>query len=172
MTERSVECSQCKKAAKILYKEMVGQNVVVTEMCEDCPILQKKLKGEPIDAKALDRCELPNGLVCGKCHTPLEAVKMGNPLGCSECYNVFGELLVTELSARNKTPKQQQRTRRNQPLHIGKSPDKQLNMPSANRLTELNVALNSALQQENYEEAAWVRDQINELMGKKDEPKS
>jgi len=170
MTERPVECGQCKKPAKILYKEIVGNTVTVTEMCADCPILLKKLHGVSEGKGAEIKEETGAGLFCGHCHTPLEAVKMGNPMGCSECYNIFGDLLVTELIAENKLPKQMEKARRNQPLHIGKTPDKPVSIPESNRLTTLNEALNEALKKENYEEAAWLRDQIKELMGKKDEP--
>lgn len=170
MAERSVECGQCKKPVKVLYKEIVNNTITVTEMCADCPLLQRKLHGET--PNALAQVTEETGLFCGKCHTPLEAVKMGNPMGCSECYNVFGDRLVAELVAENKIPKKMQTNRRNQPLHVGKTPDKPVNVPASNRLTTLNEALNKALQQENYEEAAWLRDQIKEIMEKKDEPKS
>lgn len=170
MAERPVECSQCKKAAKVIYKEIVGNKMTVTEMCADCPILLKKLHGTARDLEGQAVEEMGTGLYCGHCHTPLEAIKMGNPMGCSQCYTVFEDILVNELIAENKLPKQMENARRNQPLHIGKTPDKPVNIPASNRLTNLNEALNEALSQENYEEAAWLRDQIKQLMESKDEP--
>jgi len=170
MADRPVECGQCKKPTKVIYKEIVGQTITVTEMCADCPVLLKKLHGmTPAEAEGSWE-EKAAGLFCGRCHTPLEAVKMGNPMGCSECYTIFGDLLVQELFAENKIPKSFESARRNQPLHIGKTPDKPASLPSSNRLPALNEALNEALQKENYEEAAWLRDQIKELMEKNDEP--
>lgn len=169
MPERPDECGQCKKPAKVLYKEIVGNRITVTEMCADCPVLYKKLHGDTPELPKESKEALGAGLYCGHCHTSLEAVKMGNPMGCSECYTVFGDLLVQELIAENKIPAQMQQVKRNQPLHIGKTPDKQANIPASSRLTALNEALNDALQRENYEEAAWLRDQIKEIMGKKDE---
>jgi len=172
MAERPVECSQCKKPTKVIYKEIVGNTITVTEMCADCPILLKKLHGASAEKGAEILEEAGAGLFCGHCHTPLEAVKMGNPMGCSECYTIFGDLLVGELIAENKLPKQMEKARRNQPLHIGNTPDKPVSIPASNRLTSLNEALNEALKKENYEEAAWLRDQIKELMEKKDESQS
>jgi len=168
MAERPVECGQCKKPAKVIYKEIVGKSITVTEMCVDCPILLQKLQGTA-EPSSVEGVETATGLFCAHCHTPLEAVKMGNPMGCSECYMIFGDLLVAELIAENKIPKNIQKARRNQPLHIGKTPGKSAAIPSSNRLTALNEALNEALKQENYEEAAWLRDQIKELMDKKNE---
>ncbi len=170
MADRPVECSQCKKAAKIIYKEIVGNTVTVTEMCADCPILLRKLHGTTPEKEERVVEESGTSLICGHCHTSLESIKMGNPIGCSECYNIFGDILVQELFAENKLPKEMENARRNQPLHIGKTPGKPVNIPASNRLTALNEALNEALKQENYEEAAWLRDQIKELMEKKDEP--
>ena len=168
MAERPVECSGCKKPAKVIYKEIIGDSITIWEMCPECPILLQKLHGTAPKESISDSEESSAGLYCARCHTPLEAVKMGNPMGCSECYNIFGDLLIAELIAENKIPKQMQNARRNQPIHIGKAPGKPLDIPSSNRLTALNEALNNALQQENYEEAAWLRDQIKELTDKKD----
>lgn len=172
MSERPVECSQCKKPTKVIYKEIIGKAITVTEMCADCPILLQRLFGTASEDKTTAQEEGITGLYCAHCNTPLEAVKMGNPMGCAQCYAIFGDLLVQELIAENKLPKAMQEARRNQPLHIGKTPDKPVEMPASERLTSLNVALNEALQKENYEEAAWLRDQIKQLMGKKDDEQS
>ncbi|NGX26841.1 MAG: Protein-arginine kinase activator protein [Chlamydiae bacterium] len=169
MPDRPVECGQCKKPAKVLYKEIVGDTITVTEMCADCPILLQKLHGTAPEIPAPGKEPTGAGLYCGNCHTPLEAIKMGNPFGCSQCYMVFGDALVQELLAENKIPKAMENAKRNQPLHIGKTPDKPAHIPSSNRLPALNEALNEALQKENYEEAAWLRDQIKELTEKPDE---
>lgn len=167
MAERPVECGQCKKAAKVTYKEIVGKTITECEMCSDCPILQEKLHGT--SPKEQQGAIEGTGLYCGHCHTSLESVKMGNPLGCSECYQIFGDLLVNELIAEERLPKAVQNARRGQPLHMGKSPGKTAQIPPSNRLTSLSEALNEALQAENYEEAAWLRDQIKQLTEDKGE---
>jgi len=166
MPERPVECSQCKKPTKVVYKEIVGENMTTTEMCADCPILLQKLHGSNPEERAEEQAKA--GLYCGNCHTPFEAIKMGNPLGCSQCYTVFGDALVAELLAENKLPKTMEKAGRNQPLHIGKTPDKPAQIPPSNRLTSLNEALNEALKKENYEEAAYLRDQIKQITEKPD----
>ncbi len=176
MNERPVECGQCKKPVKVIYKEIVGESMICNEMCADCPVLQEKLHGTvPRERSAEGWAKAESGLCCSNCHTSFEAVKMGNPLGCSACYTVFGSLLVSELIAAGKIPQRLRKgvnSRQPPPLHIGRSPGKETTAPSSNRLTALNEALNEALRKENYEEAAVLRDQIKELMGKQDEPKS
>src|SRR3989338_6001645 len=120
MADRPVECSQCKKPLKVVYKEIVDDSILCTEMCEECPILQGKLYGETVKAPSKE-----GGLYCGQCGTSLEGVKMGQPLGCGECYAVFGDFLVGVLIAAKAVPpslSQKLSTKRAQPIHIGKSP--------------------------------------------------
>lgn len=103
MTERPFECSGCHKEICSIYKEMVGTTTIISEMCQECPVLQQKLHGagHRPDAHALMG---EKGLVCGDCNTSLEAVQMGSLLGCSQCYSVFGEVLIRELAAAKKIP--------------------------------------------------------------------
>jgi protein arginine kinase activator len=170
MTDRPVECSHCKKSIQVIYKEIVDSSIVCIETCSDCPVLQQRLHGQsPMTPLREGIAETEAGLYCGNCRTSLESVKMGNPLGCSECYSVFSDLLIHELIAANRIPtriKKEFQLKKTQPLHVGKSPNKSLKIPSSSRLTALNEALNEALKRENYEQAAWIRDQIKDLTKK------
>lgn len=51
-------------------------------------------------------------------------------------------------------------------LHAGKSPDQTVEVSAASRIVSLNEALKEALKKENYEQAAWLRDQIKALTEK------
>jgi protein arginine kinase activator len=173
VSERPLECSHCKKPVKILYKEIVQNSIARTEMCEDCPILQQRLHGTPPKLEGKSEAEM--GLCCGRCGTSLDSVKMGNPLGCVECYSVFGDLLIHELILQNRIPERLKKSlasNKNQPIHSGKSPEKAVHIPATSQLTALNEALNEALKKENYEQAAWLRDQIKALMEKRNDTKS
>lgn len=170
MADRPVECSHCKKPIKVIYKEIVDKSILCTEMCADCPVFQQRLHGQtPSPAAKEGTREAEAGLYCGNCRTSLESVKMGNPLGCSECYSVFSDLLTAELIAADRIPsriKKEFPAKKMQPLHVGKSPHNPLTIPSSSRLSTLNEALNEALKKENYEQAAWLRDQIKDLTQK------
>lgn len=166
MADRPVECSQCKKAIKVIYKEIVDTSIICTEMCADCPVLKQRLHGHAATPSA--RTETEAGLYCDNCRTSLDSIKMGNPLGCSECYSVFADVLTNELIAADRLPsriKKEIPIKKTQTLHMGKSPTKPLTIPSSSRLMALNEALNEALKKENYEQAAWIRDQIKDLTG-------
>jgi len=164
MSERPIECSQCKRPAKVIYKEILNGTINCTEMCADCPVLQAKLHGE------LGKSDKKEGqLCCGSCGTSLESVQMGQPLGCIECYAVFNDFLVGELIAADAIPAVLQKklaAQRTQAIHIGKSPDQPVDITLSSRLASLNEALNDALKRENYEQAAWIRDQIKTLTEK------
>ncbi len=170
MADRPVECSHCKKQIKVVYKEIVDRSIVCTEMCAECPVFQQRIHGHALVPEAQKNvAEKEGSLYCGNCRTSLESVKMGNPLGCSECYSVFSDLLIAELMTGDKIPSRIKRelpTKKTQPLHLGKTPNKPLTIPSSSRLTALNEALNEALKKENYEQAAWIRDQIKNLTEK------
>ena len=168
MGDRPIECGQCKKTVGVLYKEIVGKTTTCTEMCSSCPILSAKLHGESCKGK-LPRQE--STLCCGNCGTSVESIQMGEPLGCSECYAVFGDILVSELLESDAIPpslKKKVSMKGPQAIHIGKSPDNEQNVVLSTKLSSLNEALNEALKRENYEQAAWLRDQIKALTDKHD----
>jgi protein arginine kinase activator len=165
MSDRPVECSQCKRPIKVLYKEILGDTVNCTEMCTDCPVLQAKLHGEAVNPDKKER-----QVCCSTCGTTLESVRMGQPVGCMECYAIFNDLLIEELIASDAIPIALQKklaSQQSQVIHIGKSPDKPVDIILSSRLASLNEALNDALERENFEQAAWLRDQIKTLTEKK-----
>lgn len=169
MAERPVECGHCKRPIKVIYKEIVGGGTTATEMCVECPILQKKLHGEAVVEIKGEKVKKETGLCCGSCRTSLEAIQTGDLLGCPECYAVFSDLLFSELASANALPLQTRKKaekKKGAPLHVGKTPTTPVAFPRSSQLTELNEALNDALRKENYEQAAWIRDQIKALLGK------
>jgi len=170
MPERPLECTQCKKPVNVFYKEAIGGAVLCSEMCNDCPILEQKLHGSKTPSVEGARND-QSTLCCAGCMTTLDAIKTGNPLGCSNCYSVFGDLLIDELLAENKIPAPFQKELRDKSsfsIHIGKSPGSFSPIPTEGKLSSLNEALNEALKKENYEQAARLRDQIKELTVQKD----
>lgn len=173
MTDRPVECGHCKKKQVVIYKEIVDDTIVCSEMCSDCPILAYKLHGQETQG---DRTSVAEpGLCCDKCHTTLESIKMGNFVGCGECYQVFADAITAELTHLGRVilrAKPGAFGKKAAPHHVGKSPNKPADVTLSSRLVSLNEALNDALKKENYEQAAWLRDQIKSLTDKPNESKS
>lgn len=97
---------------------------------------------------------------------------MGEPLGCKECYLIFESVLVDQLMETQLiSPKLKPNPASPTPaLHIGKTPFIDERSKNRTRIHDLNEALGDALKGENYEEAAWLRDQINSLTKASDDP--
>ncbi len=169
MVDRPVECSQCQKPVAVVYKELSSTHFARCVMCKDCPALRQKLCGNPSVSLTESPAEA-TGLCCSKCGTSLFAIERGEFVGCSECYQVFGESITQLLSSLDKIPSsaQEAMNKKNLPLHIGKTPKTSHEIPSSSRLSALMEALNEALSKENYEQAALLRDQIASLKGVSD----
>ena len=45
MSERPLDCTECKKPIAVLYTEIVGNRMTRTSMCADCPHLERRLYG-------------------------------------------------------------------------------------------------------------------------------
>lgn len=168
--DRPLECSECRKPIAVRYIEIVGHNMTQTSMCADCPELQRRLYGT--NPKELIANQVADaGLECGNCGTTLEDVRRGHFLGCAECYNVFGDVLLMELKASNRLSQRLFPLKKSGPIHIGRSPGERLTINLASRLLALNEALKETLKREDYEQAAWLRDQIKALTEDEDKIK-
>ena len=88
--------------------------------------------------------------VCG--YTQADFKKTGR-LGCSTCYATFSEGLNTLLKAMHKGTE-----------HVGKLPQRAYRaIELSDRMRSLTESLEKAVQEENYESAASLRDQIKQL---------
>ncbi len=163
--ERPLECNECKKDIAVRYIEIEKGNMHKTSMCNDCPELQKKLLGKALSGTS-DKEALLTGLACGDCGTTLEMVRTGHPLGCSHCYEIFSDSIVYELYAVGKIPLNLNIESKNETLHIGRAPGEIVEMNSSLQLIALNEALKETIKTEDYEQAAMLRDRINELTEK------
>lgn len=166
IADRPLECYECKKPITVLYTEIIGDSSTHTSHCSDCPVLQRKLHGIHKHPKEAALTEESMGLCCGGCGTTLEAVQMGTPLGCTTCYEVFADVLVSELLASNKISSHTSPNKTSIPLHIGRAPGESAEITPSLRLLALNEALTETLKREDYEQAAWLRDQIKALTEK------
>jgi protein arginine kinase activator len=171
LPERHLECSECKKPIVVCYTEIVGKMIYRLGMCADCPILRQKLHGQASAGQQLTTGEAAAaGLACGGCGTTADEVRMGVLLGCSLCYEVFEDLIIQELQLSNRLAQKVSGLKKIAPLHLGRLPGQSGEMNPAMKLVALHQALNETLSREDYEQAAWLRDQIKALTdGKKNE---
>ena len=76
-------------------------------------------------------------------------------MGCADCYQTFEELLTPYIRKLQGTT-----------AHVGAAPSPQTpEQPVKNQTAVLRSKLEDAIKQENYEEAAQLRDEIRRLEG-------
>lgn len=165
--ERPLNCSECRRPIKILYTQVIGKEILRHSLCAQCPELDKLLYGTVAPTTTAPTGEAD--LICGQCGTPLEAIRKGAPLGCSECYSVFKELLIQELLNSPTVPPTTKQTKQ---LHKGRGPKVKIEMSPSLQLLALNEALNETLAREDYEGAAILRDKIRSLTAKEESDES
>ncbi len=161
MVDRPLDCSECKRPISTQLTELIGDKVVRHQMCSECPHLHR----HPVQGTEQDHSQWTTMMVCGGCHTSLDSIRMGHPLGCRECYEVFGEVILDELIKGNLISRHFSGNPRLQPIHMGRSPGEVSEISTTLRLIALNEALDETLSREDYEQAAFLRDQIEQLKG-------
>ncbi len=166
LPERHLECSECKKPIHVCYTEIIGHMTYKLGMCADCPILRQRLQGTA--SLSAEKRAAYAGLSCGGCGLTADDVRMGSPLGCSLCYEVFEDLLLQELHAAHKIPPKVAGAKGGMPLHLGRQPGQTTELTPAMKLLALHQALHETLSREDYEQAAFLRDQIKELTDKEE----
>ncbi|MDD5729872.1 MAG: UvrB/UvrC motif-containing protein [Candidatus Omnitrophica bacterium] len=167
-------CDICgKNQATVHLTEIVDEQMNELHLCEQCA-RQKSAQMEqqfgladllaglsefqkPAEEKEIVSLKCPN---CGLTYN--EFKKIGR-LGCSECYTAFKKYLGPLLKRIHGSNS-----------HSGKSPAKMAKEPRKDTLDiqELRFKLSKAIEAEQYEEAASLRDQIRSLQEKQPrEPK-
>ncbi len=94
-------------------------------------------------------------LICPVCTWNSEKLRKTGRLGCSNCYKVFKNILDKALPNMHRGK-----------IHIGKNPAQSTAGAGPRRMQELlefQKQLDQAIQAEEYEKAAEIRDQINDL---------
>jgi len=92
-------------------------------------------------------------LKCEKCGMTIEEFQKTGKLGCSNCYTTFDEKLSPLI-----------RRLQGSVEHNGKVPGRlSNNMSVTKEITKLKELLNRAVEREEYEKAAEIRDQIKSL---------
>ena len=159
-------CQFCKKReATIHFTNVVGNKVQKIHLCRYCAEEKgfdylKKSNIEKGDLLAglmnLSKGEVKEesgGKSCPNCGMSYSSLKKGGMLGCSRCYEIYGEQLFPLLRSIHGNTR-----------HVGKVPKRFGKEVSVERkIAGLREELNRVIEEENYERAAEIRDEINEL---------
>lgn len=161
MIDRPLDCSECTRAITTQVTEIAGDRIVRYQMCSECPHLHRY----PVQGTEEDHSQRTTSMVCGGCNTSLDAIRMRHPLGCKECYDVFAEIILDDLIKSNVISRHFSGNPRLQTIHMGRAPGEVSEISTTLRLIALNEALDETLSREDYEQAALLRDQIEQLKG-------
>lgn len=130
-------CEKCgKKAATTHIRSIINGTVYESHFCNDC---------------ASNRTPQASIVRCSCCGATFADISKSGRCGCSECYDTFYEQLLPQLKRIHGSAE-----------YVGKK----INVTekkSLESIGELNVILKKLIDEENYEQAAIVRDEIKKL---------
>ena len=157
-------CESCKQQqATVHLTEIVNDQMTELHLCEACA----NQKGAQVESH-FGLSDLLSGLAdfsktqepeevstkaCPACGMTYDDFRKVGRLGCAECYATFKRSLGSLLKRIHGSP-----------MHIGKSPARLVKLPKTKmELAELKRRLERAIEQEEFEEAARLRDQIRRM---------
>ena len=156
-------CSICKdKEAKFHYTNIVGDKQQKMDLCEDCA--KSKGLNDPMGfsfadelfglgaTQEIEQAGGAAGLKCPVCGFTQSDFKKAGRLGCAQCYLTFAEPLEGLLRTMHKGIR-----------HVGKVPEAlRQSRDTSDRLKQLQKQLAKAIEEENFEQAALLRDEIKQ----------
>ncbi len=160
---KEVKCNQCDKPATVHITHIINGKFQKVNLCEECAqgqgmsevgegaltdLLQQVvggLGGEPRDTEEA-------GIKCPDCGYSMARLRSTGRMGCPDCYSHFQALIRPSLKGMHKHTE-----------HTGKVPHRSLKRQGTlRRMRELNEEMHQAVRDERYEDAARLRDELNE----------
>ncbi|MBN1353604.1 MAG: UvrB/UvrC motif-containing protein [Candidatus Omnitrophica bacterium] len=135
-------CEQCAKEKSQEMEEHFGLADLLSGLADLAPVMEeKKEKSAEVSIK------------CSACGFTFNNFRKMGRLGCPVCYEIFGKQLSPLLRKIHGTDS-----------HIGKTPAKKDTVgDKVTLISDLKARLEKAVELEEFEEAARLRDQIREL---------
>ena len=164
-------CNICKeKEATVHLTQIAGEKVQKVDLCEECA--KHKGVNDPTGFSLADlllgigasqEFEQATGgadVKCPRCGFTQADFKKSGRLGCADCYTTFAEGLEGLLKTMHKGTR-----------HTGKAPQAlQQSRDIAERLKTLQKKLAKAVADEDFEQAAALRDEIKQMNSRVTQP--
>lgn len=167
-------CTLCGKREAVLhYRESINGKEKELYLCSECAKEKGIYSPSLFFAEELGtfsplmepyRLDEEGVGICPKCKTTFSSVKKKGVFGCSACYDTFSSLLdMTPFVGQGYSGERLEECREEKKSEEeGKD-----EAPAPQRiLWDLKKELRKAVEEEHYEKAAKIRDQIHELEGK------
>jgi protein arginine kinase activator len=164
-------CCVCKeKEATVHLTQIAGDKMQKVDLCEECA--KQKGVNDPTGfsladlllglgaSQELEHAVGGSDLKCPHCGFTQADFKKTGRLGCPDCYDVFGEGLESLLKSMHKGTR-----------HAGKVPAAHRQVRDQQRqIQTLQAQLARAIESEDFEKAAELRDELKRVQGKFGEP--
>lgn len=161
-------CQNCnKRIATVHVTQLINNKKVEMYLCEQCAREKGQMDlGSHFNLNELFggimgygssrepyRTSVSEKLICDKCSMSYSDFKKTGKLGCSRCYEVFNDKLSPLVRRIHGNVE-----------HQGKLPSRiSPNIKNSKEIRNLKQLLNKAIQNEEYEKAAKIRDEIRQL---------
>lgn len=154
-----MKCHHCDKQATVHLTQILNGQMHKMDLCESCAHAKGVTNPENLSIGSLmDKGELigdasGSAMVCESCGTTHQDFKKGGRLGCEACYHIFRPVLDPLLDGMHAGIK-----------HFGKAPaGSEVRIDFDREMSGLKKALNDAVETEDFEKAAELRDRIKDL---------
>lgn len=169
-TSEFMKCCVCKeREATVHLTQIAGDKIQKLDLCEECArskgvndptgfSLADLLLGLGASQEMEQAAAATKGgeLKCPRCGFTQADYKKAGRLGCPDCYQTFAEGLKSLLKTMHKGPR-----------HIGKAPEQlRRHLDFKRHLAQLQRQLAQAIETEDFEQAAVLRDEIKHLTAK------
>jgi protein arginine kinase activator len=156
-----MKCDVCSKEATVFLTQIINGQMTTVNLCEECSKakgvtdelgfgLADAFLGASSQPVAPAR---PDVVTCPTCGFTSAQLKKIGRMGCPKCYDTFQDGLDQLLSSMHKGTR-----------HVGKIPARAIAESRRNAsLQELKEALQAAVRDERYEEAARIKKELLEL---------
>ena len=164
-----MKCDLCKKKASVFYTQVVDGDMTKSSWCASCA--EKQGVTDPAGLHLLNLLAEEQGETseddfssteeCPKCGFTLEDLQKIGRLGCPKCYQNFRQILAPRIEGMHRGA-----------IHHGRVPQGMALKQQANeQVEELEAMLSLAVADEDFEEAARLRDEIKKATNKEEKAK-
>jgi protein arginine kinase activator len=165
-------CQVCgKKTATTHIKTIVNGKLTQYHLCSDCA--KEKGYSSLFSPWDLDFGNMLGGLIgsgrqgeevqrCKKCGASFAEISKTGKLGCAECYKTFRRQLIPVIQRIHGTTKHKGKTPTSSALVITDT-NKQIMPVKESPIDEKKRLLQKAIEEQNFEQAAVLRDEIKEM---------
>jgi protein arginine kinase activator len=157
-----MKCHHCDNQATVHLTQILNGQMHKMDLCESCAQAKGVTNPENLSiSNLMDKVDMDTdnsgtAMVCESCGTTHQEFKKGGRLGCEACYHVFRPVLDPLLDGMHAGTK-----------HLGKIPSGSASRVKFERSVDtLKTELKDAVEKEDYEKAALVRDKLKELESK------